>query len=218
MLGADQVVERSQITPKQSEKNSTSRKSDDQALTKELLTDTESASVKETFTNQVLSRHVLRDRTNRKYDDTDQESNEDFSPDVSEYIPSPCRNILKSPLSSVSRNIYSSENVVNETFKPEEQSESNIDTTLTGRTSNDCSHAAEVVADNENNPSLIREIKRQSENHNDTTTGERTSSDCLHAEAVESEKKQARKRKQIRTEWRSKKNKILKNSGKAYEG
>lgn len=289
---------------------------------------------------------MITDRTEKKYDDADQESDEDFSPDVSEYIPSP--KILKSPLSSVSslsgdsacinkiiafpenistpstisnlslyltntdfvaspseiyiatidlsqtsiekenqsrlnirktissqeniddtlkpdefseinhnetltgrtsndcshakevvadnedspsllRNI-SSENEINETLRPEEWSESNNDTTLTGRTSNDSSHAAEVVADNEDSPSLIREIsseeenneslrpERQSESNNDTTTGRRTSSDCSHMVAVESEKKLTRKRKQIRTEWRSEKNKILKNSGKAYEG
>ncbi|XP_022826411.1 uncharacterized protein LOC111356338 [Spodoptera litura] len=147
------------------------------------------SSVKETFSNQVLSKYELRDKTNKKYFDTDQESDEDFSPDVSEYAPSPSSNIFKSPLSSVS------------SLSPDETLEINHNETLTGRTSNDCSHAREVVTDNEDSPSLIRKIcseeennetlrpEEQSESNNDTTLTGRTSSDCEHMEAVENEKK-----------------------------
>ncbi|CAB3232888.1 unnamed protein product [Arctia plantaginis] len=296
-------------------------------------------------------RHLVtedQDRTKKKYVDADQESNEDFSPDVSEYAPSPGPNILESPLSSASslsadsacinkiiefpeiistpstisnlslyltnadfvassseiyigtldlsqpsiekenqsrpniiRTIISQEDIDdtlkshetseinhyetltgrisndcshakqvvtdnedspslirkisseeenNETLRPEGQSESDNDTTLTGRTSNDCSHAKEVVTDGEDSPSLIRKISSEEENNetvrpegqlqsdNDITMGCGTLSDCSHTATAESEKKHTRKRKLIRTEWRSKKNKILKNSGKAYEG
>ncbi|CAH1644093.1 unnamed protein product [Spodoptera littoralis] len=241
---------------------------------------------------------LITDKTNKKYFETDQESDEDFSPDVSEYAPSPSSNIFKSPLSSVSslsgdsacinkiiafpeiistpstisnlslyltnadfvassseiynnkatldlshpiiekenqsrpniRRTISSQEYIDDTFKPDETLEINHNETLTGRTSNDCSHAREVVTDNEDSPSLIRKIcseeennetlrpEEQSESNNDTTLTGRTSSDCEHMEAVENEKKLTRKRKQNRSEWRSKKNKILKNSGKAYEG
>ncbi|XP_045499408.1 uncharacterized protein LOC123697033 [Colias croceus] len=58
----------------------------------------------ETSSNQALSRYYgLRDLPKQKYIDTDQDSlHEDFSPDCSEYVPSPERPESKSPFSNIS--------------------------------------------------------------------------------------------------------------------
>ncbi|KAF9413731.1 hypothetical protein HW555_008177 [Spodoptera exigua] len=125
---ADQVVERSQITPKQSEKKSTSTKSDDQALTKETYIATVDVS-QPSIEKENQSKPNIRKTISSQEEIDDTLKPDEFSEiDHNETLKGRISNdyshakevvadIEDSP--SLLGNIYSSENVVNETLKPE---------------------------------------------------------------------------------------------------
>lgn len=108
--------------------------------------------------------------------------------------------------------IICSEEEKNETLRPEKELESNNDITMTGRTSTDCSHMVAVESDHE----VEVEYNLLVNIENIDTNIESNLESQPHS--LEKQNKLTRKRKQNRSEWRSKKNKTLKNSGKAYEG
>ncbi|CAB3259376.1 unnamed protein product [Arctia plantaginis] len=159
---------------------------------------------------QMVEDTIITNRTKKKYVDADQESNEDFSPDVSEYAPSPGPNILESPLSSAS-SLSADSACINKIIAfPEIISTpstiSNLSLYLTNADfvassseiyigTLDLSQPS-IEKENQSRPNIIRTIISQEDiddtlkshetseiNHYETLTG-RTSNDCSHAKQV----------------------------------
>lgn len=103
----------------------------------------------------------------------------------------------------------------NETFKPEEQLEKNSKTIEANKTISYCSHIDTTQNDHEVRievaHNLLVDIMESSKNSDNSYLENQP-------HASKKEERLTRKRKQVRSDWRSKKNKILKNSGKSYEG